>query len=540
LASVFVSYARADRDIVAQLADSLETLGHSTWWDRRIKGGDDFSANIERELEAANVVVVAWSATGCQSNWVKDEAQFGADQGKLVAISLDGSMPPLGFRQFHSIDFSRWPGSKSCFEELASSIAARLDPNAAPTASTSSAALVRNSVETWQDKIPWIAVLPVKFRGEDPDLLDLADDLADSFASAMSRFSYLKVARMPSLAESKRAGAHYLLDATLRKSGSNVRLSVRLSTTDDDRQVWGNHFNRSFDPDLLFELNDDLTDHVVIAVADPYGALMRDLSAPILELQPENMTPYQALVRGFAYRLRVTEEDHKISARALELAVQAAPGDADVVAGLAFMYLEEHKNRYNEQPGASEKALRYALRAVEIDPQSGYAYYALADTSFFNMDTHGFKTATLRSIELNPWDTDALAMLGIYTMFSGDWDSGRKMVDRAIELNPNAPGWYWFGGCWYHYFRKEFDLALTFARRANMPQYHAYHGFLAIVLADMGRIDEARENFERWLALFPGGLAGYAGNLDRWFYCQPELSQRVRHSFRIAGFELPE
>src|SRR5919202_840968 len=59
---------------------------------------------------AADVVVVLWSANSIESAWVRDEAAAGRDSGRLVPVTIDGTEPPLGFRQFQTIDLSRWKG----------------------------------------------------------------------------------------------------------------------------------------------------------------------------------------------------------------------------------------------------------------------------------------------------------------------------------------------------------------------------------------------------------------------------------------------
>ena len=110
MASVFLSYVRDDAGKAQTLAAFLERAGHSVWWDRRIKGGAQYSAEIETALNAAEKVVVLWSAKAVASAWVRDEAAAGRDTGRLVPVTLDSSQPPLGFRQFQTIDLSRWHG----------------------------------------------------------------------------------------------------------------------------------------------------------------------------------------------------------------------------------------------------------------------------------------------------------------------------------------------------------------------------------------------------------------------------------------------
>jgi len=113
LASVFLSYVREDADKARALAAILERSGHSVWWDRQIKGGAQYSAEIEAALDAAEKVVVLWSAKAVGSAWVRDEAAAGRDTGRLVPVTLDGTAAPLGFRQFQTIDLSHWNGRSS-------------------------------------------------------------------------------------------------------------------------------------------------------------------------------------------------------------------------------------------------------------------------------------------------------------------------------------------------------------------------------------------------------------------------------------------
>lgn len=110
MASLFLSYARTDAEQVGRLAAALEQDGHALWWDRHLAGGQAFAAAIERELDSADVVIVCWSKTAVHSDWVRDEAAVGRDKGRLVPVSLDGCPPPLGFRQYHTIDLSGWNG----------------------------------------------------------------------------------------------------------------------------------------------------------------------------------------------------------------------------------------------------------------------------------------------------------------------------------------------------------------------------------------------------------------------------------------------
>ena len=112
MGAIFLSYAREDRACAEVLARVLEGGGHRVWWDRHIESGEEFAAEIEAALGHANVVLVAWSVHSAKSPWVRDEAVIGRDTGRLLPVSIDGSQPPMGFRQFQTLDLTGWKGSK--------------------------------------------------------------------------------------------------------------------------------------------------------------------------------------------------------------------------------------------------------------------------------------------------------------------------------------------------------------------------------------------------------------------------------------------
>ena len=112
MANVFISYARRDRDRVLGLASSLERESLSVWWDPNLVPGKRFRDIIATELEAADSVVVVWTAASIQSDYVQDEAEEARLRGVLVPITLEPVKPPAGFRQVQAADLSQWTGSR--------------------------------------------------------------------------------------------------------------------------------------------------------------------------------------------------------------------------------------------------------------------------------------------------------------------------------------------------------------------------------------------------------------------------------------------
>ncbi|HET9385594.1 MAG TPA: TIR domain-containing protein [Gemmatimonadales bacterium] len=110
MADVFISYANEDRDRARALADWLHARGLDVWWDRRIRAGESFDVDIEREIERARSVVVLWSAQSTASEWVRNEAALAAERGVLVPVFIERVKPPLEFRRRQTIDLIGWQG----------------------------------------------------------------------------------------------------------------------------------------------------------------------------------------------------------------------------------------------------------------------------------------------------------------------------------------------------------------------------------------------------------------------------------------------
>ena len=586
MANLFLSYARPDRAKAEVLVSALEAEGYSVWWDRHITGGAEFSADIERQLTAAEVVVVAWSASARESAWVKDEAGVGREHGKLVALSFDDEQPPLGFRQYHAIDFSAWDNSSDSneFQSLLQAIKARIQgeqPSKAP--GPAPAARDRRQQHGWwkwaavlfamvasyvvftqlqspntitpgeadaksnqgaeattaETGIPRVLVASFKAGDNDTVLAELASALSEDIANGLSRFSWLKVASQAPGESSPDTSVAYRLEGSLRRSGQTLRLTVQLFKTATGEQVWGESFDRTFHEHLPLAIQDDLTANVVASVADSYGALMRDLSTPVSLKPPEQMTSYEAVLRHLVYRQRLGPVDHKLTLTALQRAVEIDPNNADAWSALAAMYNEEFKHNYNRLPGSLDRALQAARHALELEPDNAYGTFVLAEIYYFRQNLGAFRASAEKAIALNPYDSDSMAMIGILASYGGEWARGTDLAERAMSLNPNHPGWYRFGIVFNQLRKGEYDKALETAQRVNLPMYFADPYARTLAHAYLGQTDQARQAAQEFLALWPDEDLVYFKevHLDRWFYASPELISLTLEGLEMAGLE---
>jgi acyl carrier protein len=134
MSDIFISYAHEDRPQAEILAQALEALGWSVWWDRTIPAGRVFDEVIEEALDAAKCVIVLWSGHSVKSDWVKTEAQEGADRKILIPVLIEAVRIPLSFRRIQSADLIGWKGedTTAVFIDLIDDIASLLGSPAKP------------------------------------------------------------------------------------------------------------------------------------------------------------------------------------------------------------------------------------------------------------------------------------------------------------------------------------------------------------------------------------------------------------------------
>ncbi|HVY87372.1 MAG TPA: TIR domain-containing protein [Hyphomonadaceae bacterium] len=132
MADIFISYAREDAGEAGRLAAALQEAGYSSWWDRNLTSGSRYLKETEAALKASKAVLVVWSKASVESHWVADEAAVGRDENRLAAVTFDGSMPPLGFRQFQVTDFAHWKGAvnEPQFQSLSAGLSRLASPGA--------------------------------------------------------------------------------------------------------------------------------------------------------------------------------------------------------------------------------------------------------------------------------------------------------------------------------------------------------------------------------------------------------------------------
>ena len=419
--------------------------------------------------------------------------------------------------------------------------AARKSVSGAVAAKTESGA-------TRADEGFWIAVLPFKSTGSNADLAALADGLSEEVITGLSRFSYLRVIARSSTTKNpggsgdvraigKELGARYVMEGSLRQAGGKLRLAVQLVDTVSGGHLWAENYERTFSPDDIFALQDDLVPRIVSTVADQHGILLRRISVELRSKKEEDLTPHEAVLRSFGFIERITSAEHATARRILERAVERSPDQADAWAMLAFLYNTEFADEFNPRPNPLDRALAAAQRAVDLAPTHALGYYALAFTYFLRKENSSFRAVVERAVALNPMDGSVIGLLGLLVHHTGEVERGTRMVETAMQLNPHYPPVFRAPAFLNAYAQGKYAEALDVAARIDMPGFFHAHALRAAALGQLGQHEAAQNAVRELLVLRPDFATSVRRDYAKWW--NPKTVQHLIDGLRKAGLEIP-
>ena len=525
--TLFLSYAHADAKRAEAFASALTARGYTVWWDTMIEGGASFAKSIRAALDAADVVIVLWSKTSIESDWVADEAAQGRDRKRLVPLSLDGSLPPLGFRQYQTIDLSGRGVKPSAaqIERIERAIGAAIGQKAvvrprgiaAPGVDRRRALMIGGGatavlaggggVFAFRDSLfgpgaaeRSIAVLPFKNLSGDATQAYLSDGLTDEVRSALTRNVGLKVlaATSSNTAQEEAGGAKaiavklgvaHLLAGSVQRSGDVARVSIELTDGRTGFSTWSKRIDANltdifaFQSEVARTVSEALS--VRMATQDPSPGGTRSVAA------------YEAYLRGKALFNLSKDEATVREARALfENAIVADPTFALARAGLSRL-LQTYANQYAsaaEIGPTYDTAIAEAQKAVDLAPRLAEAHLALGFAKYAgNYDIEGARAAFEKAHEYGRGNADTLLVYANYSVRAGRPKAAHQAIERALALDPLNPRTHRAAGSIDFAVRNYAKAAENYRRALNLnPDLSTVNAFLGLSLMQMGQMAKAR------------------------------------------------
>ena len=558
---MFVSYASQDGEAAGRICEALRAAGIEVWFDQSdLRGGDAWDAAIRKQIkECALFVALISASTELRSEgyfrreWnlaVSRMLDMSDDQPFLLPVVIDDT-PEVTARvpdRFRERQWTRLAGGREP-ADFAERIVRLLEGNRA-TASTGLAAAAKPVGAADRGRAEegfWVAVLPFKCAGGKADLAALAEALADEIVTGLCRFSYLRVITRSSTSRyagaaadvrliGREVGARYAIEGSVRQSGSRLRFAIQLVDTVSGAHLWADSYERRFNPETVFELQDELVSRIVSTVADLHGILPRSLSELVRSRSTDELTPYEAVLRSFSYPQRPSPEELVPARAGLEAAVRKAPSYGDAWAMLSFLCVQDYAHGFKLQTDALACGLASAQRAVEAAPSSHLAYFALAQALFFHKEIQSFRNAVERAVTLNPMDGNSLAFLGEMLVYSGNAERGLELTARAKLLNPAHPGWYWYVDVCNAYRQGDYHGALGFVLRVNLPDHWPMYMFLTAVYGQLGDRTAASKAVGELLRVRPDFAATGRADVEKWW--DPGFVEQLAEGWRKAGLEV--
>jgi TolB-like protein len=522
--SVFLSYDHEDAALAAPIAAALERAGHSVWWDRHIHGGAEFQTEIENAVQQADAVVVLWSGRSIKSAWVRDEAAEGRDQGKLVPVLLEPVKPPMGFRQYQTIDLSdrRRASGVAQLDELLRAVTKM--SAAAPSQLSASPAVLKQGIDRravlaggavaaaavagvggWLWLKPKsagasdsIAVLPFANLSGDRAQASFADGIAGEIRNILTRVAGLRVAGSMSSAAvraddartaARKLGVTNILTGNVRQTASTIRITAELIDGKTGLAKWSQNYDRA--PGDVIRIQTDIAEKVTRALAVALGASARKALAAETSSIAAQTLAFQARDLSWQYTVPAFQ-------RCLQLVDQAIALDPNYGRAYALkaFFVNNLASQVATTPAelakARAEALRYAKTAVAKAPdlpiaRSGLGFaYALTLQVSKSLREHEI------AISLPGSEPDVLRNYGYAMSSSAKPDLALRFVDESLALDPlNAGAHRAHASILFN--ARRYEEVVRYARKLKQesPELYNFEHLLGRALLMLDRTKEA-------------------------------------------------
>jgi DNA-binding SARP family transcriptional activator/tetratricopeptide (TPR) repeat protein len=393
-----------------------------------------------------------------------------------------------------------------------------------------------------------VGVLPMRCISLPDDVAWLGPSLATEITTALSRFRWMSVISLNSLARFGPDGADgpapryargidFLLDGAIQRSRNKLRITLRLLDLGADNQVvWARRFDRPAD-DLLLVQEDVAAE--VAAQIDPVMLLIqakRGAAEPV-----SGAAASQLVMRSVLLMMRLEHDGFHQAGAYLQAAIAKEPDHAAAHAWSAAWHVLLVSQGWATDPDeAGARAVELAQRAVVLDPYSAPVFAVAGHVrAFIDRSPHEAAALHERALELNPNLAATWALAAITQVLIGDVQDGERRFGRYKVLAPLDPCSFMLDALYgvVHLLKRDCQAAVAVGRAVTQlnPSYTFGHKLYLAALGHLGRGEESGIVLRRLRAIEPH--VTIEGCLRTFPLERPADRDYFAEGLRLAGVE---
>lgn len=365
--------------------------------------------------------------------------------------------------------------------------------------------------------MPNIVVLPFDNMSDDPEQEYFSDGMTEEIITKLSMNSQLSVIarnsaffykgkRIKIQQIAKELKARYIVEGSVRKAGNMVRITAQLIDATTESHLWAKTYEREFKD--IFSLQDEIAQHIVATL----NVKSREAEQKRVKRIPtENLTAYDALLRGLSHFSRLTKDENEKARKMFERAVELDPELASAYGLLGYSHLMDYSLRGHRDTRTLEKVSKFARKAISLDDSSSLAHVLLANV--YRTEGH-FEQAISqaeRALSLNPNSADAYLCMGTTFDSVGRSEEAVEAIKKAMRLNPHHAAYYntSLAGAYRNLGQYEKAIDTLKSAVARNPDWIVAFIRLAQVYQDLGKYNDAIASLKEVLARDPDKIWAY-------------------------------
>jgi TolB-like protein/Flp pilus assembly protein TadD/predicted Ser/Thr protein kinase len=402
--------------------------------------------------------------------------------------------------------------------------------------------------------LPSIAVLPFADMSPAKDQDYFGEGLAEELIHALARVQGLRVvARTSAFALKgmkldvreigKMLGVGAVLEGSVRKAGSLLRVTAQLINVEDGFHLWSERFDR--DERDVFDIQDEIASAIVEHLK---VTLLSGEKAALRKRATADTEAYNHYLKGLYFVARPSTESYAKALQFFQTAADKDPnfalaytGMAGVFGGMGIMNLAPPVEMWPKAKAAVQKAL-------SLDEDLAEAHAAAAEIAFwYEWDWDAAGLSFDRMLSLNPGDAMSHGMYAWFCLNRKRFDEAIREIKKALVLDPLMPLYYaWSVGLHWSVGKpdealQEFAKAMEIDPNLGLAYFHA-----GVAYYLKGHFDEAVDLFEKGIRLFapPGWANGMLGLISlrkgdreeaaRVLENAIEIKRAIKHTSSVA------